>query len=681
MIKKLFLSTVFAITINSINAQTNCGNATLISAGLHNAIYTAGGSIPSPICAANGTGATNGIWYRYIPTANYTVTISTNISQNNPLIDTRFHVYSGACGSLTCVGGDDDSGSNFSSVGSFTATSGTTYYIAWDNRWNSSNFAFNMTEVPYVAPVPPPVTFTASTTSITMPGSYNDCVVDLNGDYLDDIISVVNNTSMTVNYQQPNGTYVVSNKTLPSVTNLPTWSVCAGDIDKNGYNDLVFGSGNGVSFLFANSTGTNYTHSAGSQYVFSQRSNMVDFNNDGDLDAFVCHDVAPNVYYTNDGFGNLTFNQGGMGDVTDGGNYGSIFSDFDNDNDQDLFIAKCRGGNSLANINEMHINNGSGVYTNVAATTNLADNIQTWSSAVADFDNDGDMDIFVGASSGVNGMHKLMRNNGTTSGVLNAFTDVTATSGWPSNTSLGIENYAGDFDNDGFVDVFGASGKIMFNKGNMYFEPTTYMYAIGPVGDLNNDGFLDFLNNNAMIINNGNTNKWIKLTLQGVQSNRNGIGARVKLFGAWGTQIRDVRSGEAFSTMNTLNVHFGIGQATSIIKAEIHWPSGVVDVINNPAINQTLHVIEGSFPLNAPSFATAGISIYPNPSSSFIQINNSDSAEISIISIYDSLGKLVKEFTNTTDNKIDISTLSNGIYILNIETKDGNVFSEKIIKE
>ena len=151
-----------------------------------------------------------------------------------------------------------------------------------------------------------------------------------------------------------------------------------------------------------------FTQISTPEYVFSQRSNFVDINQDGHLDAFVCHDVAPNVYYLNDGTGNLTFYQGGLGDYFSGGNYGSIWIDYDNDRDMDMFIAKC-GGETARRTNQMLTNNGDGTFTENASILGLADPMQTWSSSWADYDNDGDMDVFVGASSGT---HKLMRNNG-----------------------------------------------------------------------------------------------------------------------------------------------------------------------------------------------------------------------------------------------------------------------------
>lgn len=76
------------------------------------------------------------------------------------------------------------------------------------------------------------------------------------------------------------------------------------------------------------------------------------------------------------------------------------------------FIAKCRGGNTTAKINELHRNNGDGTFTDVSISSNMADPIQTWSAAWNDFDNDGFLDAIVGASSFTDGNHKFMHNNG-----------------------------------------------------------------------------------------------------------------------------------------------------------------------------------------------------------------------------------------------------------------------------
>lgn len=662
-------------------AQDTCSTPVTISAGLHVVTAVNGSDVPTPICAANGTGATKGEWYIYTPTQTYTTTVSSNIAANTPKIDTRFHVYTGTCGALTCVGGDDDSGANFSSVGSFTANVGTTYYIAWDNRWSSAGFTFQLSEATYVPPVPTPVNYTTQSIG-TINSTYNSCVVDMNGDNKDDIVGVSAN-NLRVHYQGAGGIFTVSDFPITGASDMPSWSLAAGDYNRDGFNDLVLGGSSGLTFWRSNATGTAYTNNNPSEYIFCQRTNFIDINNDGNLDAFSCHDVAPNVYYLNNGTSFTHYQSGvtagaySLGVLSSGGNYASIWTDYDNDGDSDMFISKCSGPPC-----ELHRNDGNGVFTDVSALAQINSTpVQSWSSAVADFDNDGDMDILVGSNGGTN--HMLFRNNlDTSNSVEEAFTNITSGSGWDTNNTINRDYIAYDFDNNGFIDIMGGGSKIMFNQGNNTFAVANYPAAItlGPIGDLNNDGFLDISNGTAIHSAVPNGNNWVKITLQGIQSNRNGIGARVEIYGAWGKQIRDVRSGEGFEFMSTLNTHFGIGTATAITEIRIIWPSGTVDVISNPTPNQTVHVIEGNFPLSAASFGGKEIKIYPNPTSDYLSIANVENINISSIRIIDASGKTIKTVTSNF-TKVDVSNLSEGLYILSIETKEGKKFAENFIKK
>mgnify|MGYP002780031621 CR=1 FL=1 len=648
-------------------AQNSCAEAVAITAGQHIVEAVNGSEIPLPICADNGEGATAGEWFTYTPTANYFITITTDLAINNSR-DTRFHVYTGSCGAFACFNGDDDSGSNYTSVASFNVTAGTTYYIAFDNRWSSGGFTFELTENEPVVSL-----FTFASTPLPVPGGFRDCVVDMNGDFLDDIV-VVNDESVSIMYQQANGTFTTATLPTPDANFLPTWSIAAGDIDRNGKTDLLYGSGNGVTFMIQNNEGTGFTESSGPDYVFSQRSNFSDLNNDGHLDAFVCHDVEPNVYYINDGEGNLDFFQGGMGDFPSGGNYGSIFVDYDNDGDSDLFIAKCRGGNSGAKIDELHRNDGNGIFTNVSEAAGMAEPSQSWSSAWADFDNDGWMDAMIGVSSFADGGHKLRKNNGN-----GTFTDITEGSGFETLTSTSIEYVAHDFDNDGWVDVLCNNNTIMRNNGDMTFTKHIINANSGPIGDLNNDGRLDILNGTNVYSNISNNNNYLVVHVQGVQSNRNGLGARVEIYGAWGKQIRDVRSGEGFRYMNSMNVHFGLGTATEIEKVIIRWPSGNVDQIENPAINAPLFVLEGSSPLSNNEIASNQVMLYPNPASDVIYLNTGTGAEASV-KVYDLTGKVVLS-GKTLNSSLNVASLATGQYMLLIEDTNARQSVKKLIKK
>lgn len=685
--KKITFLCILCFALQYANGQDTCASATVITtAGLY-VVGPINGAVPTLICTDNGavTNATpRGEWYSYTPSQNYTVTISTNIAQNSPIIDTRFHVYTGTCGSLVCYSGDDDSGANYSSIATFNVTASTTYKIAWDNRWSSNGFTFQLTQSPVVVPAAGAVTFNSQAIS-TINSSYNICGVDMNGDHLDDVVGV-SSTNIRVHYQNTNGTFTLTDIPTTNATFLPSWSMAAGDYNKDGYNDLIYGSGGGVTFMRSNSTGTVYTQDTPGQYIFCQRTNFADLNNDGHLDAFSCHDIDPNVYYMNNGnaTSNWTYYQSGVtpgaytiGIIPDGGNYSTLWSDFDNDGDSDVFISKCSG--PPCELWRSNKKQGLDSYTDISATAQVnITPVQSWSSSIADFDNDGDMDILIGASGGT---HKFLRNNlDTTNTVEEPFSNITVGSGMDIGTSTNIEHVAYDFNNDGFVDIMGGGNKIMFNQGNMTFTPIAYSgLNIGAVADFNNDGFLDIQNGSTLKMNSGNTNKWIKFYLQGIQSNSNGIGARVEIYGAWGKQIRDIRSGEGFRHMGSLNAHFGIGQATAITQVIIRWPSGIIDIINNPAVNTKILIVEGST-LSIDNFNNTEFTIYPNPAQHVLNIQTNNQLTMKLAQVYDLNGKMILE-SNLTTPSVNVESLATGTYILLLRDTNGKDYSQKFIKD
>lgn len=636
----------------SARAQSGCASPLPVVAGVVYTVDTViGMDVPQPVCSTGGAGATRSEWFVYTATNNASVTVSSDLAQNGNT-DTRVQVYSGACGSLTCVGGDDDSGQGLLTVAVFLANAGQSYLIAWDNRYSSGGFDFTLSEQPW-----DPSQIGFSNTPISSSGSSLGAV-DMNNDGLDDAV-MVSATNVRIHFQQPDGSFNMVDHTTTTADNTPSWSMAAGDIDGNGFLDLLYGGGSGVTFMYATADGTGFTEVSGPQYVFSQRSNFVDVNNDGHLDAFVCHDVQPNVHYLNDGTGNLGFIQGGLGDTPDGGNYGSIWIDFDNDHRIDLFIAKCRGGSQVpASVDQLHRNNGDGTFTEMAGPLGLGGYQQSWSSAWADYDLDGDMDVLIGASSFSQGGHMLMRNDG------NVFTNVTVGSGFDVFPGTSVEWVCHDFNNDGWVDVLGASSTVHFNNGDMTFTPVALPASSGPVADLNNDGFLDVINGGNIRMNTGNGNNWLRVNLHGTLSNSNGIGARVVITSPLGNQMRDVKSGDGFKYMSFLGAHFGLAQDELIEEVTVYWPSGVVDVLKGVAANQVLEITE-SLPTGVAVLPDDAFRMSPNPAVDQITVSGADSNERLTALVIDGAGRVVKRET-LVNGRLDVSALAQGSYVLQL---------------
>ncbi len=670
----IFLSLFVGCT--TLNAQSTCGTALTASLGSNTASTSSSTTTPVPAHCQFSNAGDRYIWYTFTSSIDTSLRVSTVTSLNTGL-DTRISIFDGSCSALSCITyGDDESA--FLTIVEFDAEAGVTYYIVFDDYWNSMPVDFTIEQfnggggggggTPTAM-----ITFTPQSMGVS-----SECVVDMNNDNFDDIV-VPSGNSLSILYQSTSvpGTFTTQNYTVSGgVTNAPSWSIAGGDMDNNGYTDLIYGGGNGASIIMANSTGTAYSHFADANYIFSQRTNVVDVNNNGVADAFVCHDVDANVWYESNGDGTFIHHQGGLG--PNAGNYGSVWIDYDNDCDIDLFIAKC-GSDA---IDQLHRNNGDGTFTSVGAAAGIADASQTWSSAWADYDNDGDMDAFIGASSSSSGSHKFYKNNGD-----GTFTNITAGSGFDDYpTYMGIENQPVDFNNDGWVDVYGLGGLIMFNNGDMTFTASTVPAYAGATGDLNHDGAIDIVYGSSIYFNDVDTNNYLIVSTVGVQSNKQGIGARITVHSDLGNQIRDVRSAQAFSSMQTLNAHFGLGQDTQIDSVTICWPSGAVDIIYNPAINSHLVITEGST-VGIEERELESLNLYPNPANETVTLNyvslDGGNHQISILDIN---GKMIssQNFASKKGNneqQISLSGMDAGIYLVTITDESGNAQHLKLVKE
>lgn len=139
----------------SLNAQFTCASAQVITPGTQTVSEVISGQIPFPECAENYGGTrTAGRWYVFTASVDGIATVSSDLPSNSNT-DTRFHVYTGDCTSLSCLGGNDDidvTGNVKTSKDTFPISIGTSYYIAWDDRWSPNGFDFTLSETAVSCP-------------------------------------------------------------------------------------------------------------------------------------------------------------------------------------------------------------------------------------------------------------------------------------------------------------------------------------------------------------------------------------------------------------------------------------------------------------------------------------------------------------------------------------------------
>ncbi|MBP8822408.1 MAG: VCBS repeat-containing protein [Flavobacteriales bacterium] len=439
-------------------------------------------------------------------------------------------------------------------------------------------------------------------------------VTDMDGDGLDDVVQLDDSKHVHILYQEADGSF--THVDYGSVSFSSQWGWAIADLGNDGHKDVVSGgNGDGTHFVSIASRGVFTTTALGGPNIFQQNMSMADVDNDGRVDVFACNDVgAPNLWFT-DANGVPQINNGYINWATSpasdmSGNYGSCFTDFDNDGDIDLHIAKCRQGvndpNDPRRWNRLFVNNGSNQYTDQAAAYGAQDQEQTWATDFGDYDNDGDLDmVSIEHSTGT----QLFENDGT-----GHFTNATTGSG------LGVAMFPlqcmfRDLDNDGFLDVLIAGGSEFFLKGSGdgtftavsgLFPYTKPMHGFA-FGDLNRDGFEDVYANygsgyvdasqpdpDLLWLNTPNGNHFFRVRLQGTTSNRDAIGAKVTITGPWGTQVREVRSGESYGLVNSFTLTFGLGAYTGVPTMVVRWPSGQEETFTGLHADQTITVVEGS---------------------------------------------------------------------------------------
>jgi hypothetical protein len=427
---------------------------------------------------------------------------------------------------------------------------------------------------------------------------------------------------------------------------------CAADYDNDGWTDLYVTAvgGNKLYHNTGKNGFTDVTDLAGvAAGMWSTSCAFGDIDNDGYVDLYVtryvdfsadnmkvcmlfkdvrsyCHpnvySSVPDILYHNNGDGTFTDVTKESGVYKAGNGLGVVFGDYDDDGWIDIYVA------NDATPNFLFHNKGKGVFEEVGFWTGTAVGfdgkvLSGMGTDMGDMNGDGLLDIFVTNLDGQT--HSLYKNLGK-----GLFTNVTLASGVGEATLpyVGFGAAFLDYDNDGDLDLAVANGDVIDNV-KLVRESSSYeqlnlllrndgagkFTSVGPVsgsgfalkkasralavGDLDNDGDLDIVVSNvgdtADVLRNdgGNRSNSILVRTIGSRSNRDGIGARLKLSVGGRILVRDVKAGSSYLAQNDLRVHFGLGNAPKAERLEIRWPSGAVDIIEGIEANRILTVREG----------------------------------------------------------------------------------------
>lgn len=333
-------------------------------------------------------------------------------------------------------------------------------------------------------------------------------VVDMDADGRDDIVHFDEAKELMIDYQSSEeGSF--SRRVLGTYGDSAAWSLAVADVDHNGRVDLLFGGYRAGMWLLRDDGAGDYeSFELPESLIFVQGSNFADINGDGWLDAFVCNDLGENLSYRNNRSGNFVLDPSLIDTTTavpsdNSGNYGSVWADYDGDGDLDLYISKCRSSapspSDPRRINLLLRNDGPEGYREVGAFAGLADGAQSWATDFADIDNDGDLDAFVGNHGGLS---QLYLNQGG-----GRFTEETASRGISVGFNV-IQCLFRDLNNDGWLDLFitGALSRLYLNQGGGVFAEVSNVFPGGhiescAIGDLNHDGFLDIFAGYAELYN------------------------------------------------------------------------------------------------------------------------------------------------------------------------------------
>ena len=423
------------------------------------------------------------------------------------------------------------------------------------------------------------------------------------------------------------------------------------DINLDGLIDIYLARINADNILYlnvGNSQFLNYTNASGTHdSQISMGAVFFDYDNDGDPDLYLTHDAnQPNILYQNDGKGIFTDVSVGSGANIGTNGMGVDVADINHDGWLDIYITNLYE-------NSLLLNNGNGTFSNISESAGVGDIGMGWGCTFLDVDNDGWQDIYAVNDSYFAPIPNVLYHNNQDL----TFKIISEGSALESlEPSYGV--VATDFDNNGNMDI----------------------YLTNYVGDIGNQLFKN---------NSTSQNNWVKINLEGTESNRSAIGARVTIETDHLFLTDELLGTSGYASQNGFTLHFGLAKDNLINKMTIRWPNGLEEIFENLAVNFNYSFMEGegsvSTHVNENIFLENKMKISPNPFNDKIKVEfNSTKINFYKLVLTDIKGVELKEVyfeKNDLKNEINLSVndLMPGVYFLKTYSEE-NVIVEKIIK-